>query len=414
MDVDPDPLDARITVTKFNCIGKSYDFTGGGFEVDRSLRVFKNNKRVTVCEDGHVQLYHAGIRKFVSPLRLYLSTSKPLEPHIEIASGIRVINYNLPKTDAFRYAYETLADRTALKNELRRELEKLDGTEVTVAKYKKEKYSRYEVVIKTGIVRDKKTKKPMSVTKNGRINLIDDDGIRTQVYVHVMYMWSIHGEKRLPDQTQVDHIDGNHKNNSPDNLRWASPSENNNYKFTPPKPLQKFPKYLGKLNLLKRFEDTDRYFGEVDGKFTVVGPYRRLRRMGDFRLDRKGYPLMKIRGKLALVHRAVAYVYGKISKSEYYDAAGTGIVVMHLNNEKHEFMPDNLARGTPSKNSVARHDNPETTSRKRVRQLDSNRISLREFESQKAAYESVGGNQSSMSDAIRDNKLYEGSFWEHI
>ena len=412
--MDPDPRDARITVTKFNYIGKSYDFLDCGYEVDRSLRVFKNNKRVAVSR-GQVGLYRAGVEKKVSPLRLYLSTATPKEPKIEIASGIRVINYNLPKTDAFRYAYETLAARMALKRELRRELEKLDGTEVTVAMYKNEKpYSRYEVVIKTGIVRDKKTKKPMSVTRNGRIGLTDDLGKYTTVYVHVMYMWSVHAKKRLPDQTQVDHIDGNHENNSPDNLRWASPSENMNYKFTPSKNQQKFPKYLGKLNLLNRFEDTDLYFGEVDGEFAVVGPYRRLRRAGDFLLNEHGYPLMKIRGKLARVHRAVAYVYGKISKSEYYDPVGTGIVVMHMNNKKHEFNPGNLARGTSPENNMARHDNPETTLRKRVRQLDSNRISMREFESQKAAYESVGGNPCGMSKAIRDNKLYEGSFWEHV
>jgi len=414
MDPDPDPLDARITVTKFNYIGKSCDFTNCGFEVDRSLRVFKNNKRVTVYESGRVNLYHAGIQKRVSPLRLYLSTATPKEPHIEIASGIRVINYNLPKTDAFRYAYETLADRTALKNELRRELEKLDGTKVVVAMYKNEKpYSRYEVVVKTGIVRDKKTKKPMSVT-NGQIGLTDDLGKYTTVSVHVMYMWSVHAKKRLTGQTQVDHIDGNHKNNSPDNLRWASPSENMNYKFRPTKPLKKFPKYRGELSVLKRFEDTDLYFGEVDGKFAIVGPKLKTRRKGDFSLDKKGYPLMSIRGKPAKVHRAVAYVYGKISKSEYYDAVGTGIVVMHLNDKKPDFKPDNLARGTSPENNMARHDNPETTLRKRVRQLDSNRISVAEFESQKAAYESVGGNQSSMSDAIRDNKLYEGYFWEYV
>lgn len=67
---------------------------------------------------------------------------------------------------------------------------------------------------------------------------LDDDGYlraplcyldrkTVQPGVHQLVATLFLEEKSRPDQTHVNHIDGNKQNNTPENLEWASPYENN-------------------------------------------------------------------------------------------------------------------------------------------------------------------------------------------
>ena len=56
---------------------------------------------------------------------------------------------------------------------------------------------------------------------------------------------------------------------------------------------------------------------------------------------------------------------------EFTDALKTGgLVIMHSNDDKSNYNFNNLKIGTRSENGIARHDNPTTTSRKRVKLID--------------------------------------------
>ena len=106
---------------------------------------------------------------------------------------------------------------------------------------------------------------------------------------------------------------------------------------------------------------------------------------------------------------------GIISYEELESMGTNGLVVMHKNDKKQDFNPENLARGTPSENQLARHDNPETTLRKRVRAietLESGEECITEYESQTAAARAVNGKQPRISEAIGRNSIYMGMRWE--
>lgn len=65
-----------------------------------------------------------------------------------------------------------------------------------------------------------------AIEKNGyeRVNLYGPDGIK-RVCVHALVCEAFHGPKPTPAH-EVAHGDGNKANNRPDNLRWATRSEN--------------------------------------------------------------------------------------------------------------------------------------------------------------------------------------------
>lgn len=54
--------------------------------------------------------------------------------------------------------------------------------------------------------------------------------VGSSVLLHRVVAWTFLGEPE-PDQTDVDHIDGNKDNNHPSNLRWCTRSENMKYYY---------------------------------------------------------------------------------------------------------------------------------------------------------------------------------------
>ena len=172
------------------------------------------------------------------------------------------------------------------------------------------------------------------------------------------------------------------------------------------------------LSKLKQFMQTDIWCGYVrlkpdDPALYVIFNTRSktYKGIGEFGVTaRKPYPVIRIGAKLYTVHCVVAAAEGIIT---YDDMSARDVVVMHLDNDKTNFIPSNLARGTFSKNSIARHENPATTGRKRARAVMECGKTV-EYESYEAAANAVGGCSQGISRAIRKKYRHRGVLWESV
>ena len=428
------PPPPRIDITTFFHQGEVMDYTGRGYSVNH-LGVYNNRGKIIGAKNYQVQLRCAdGIETQFGRLRLYHAVTNPLESaEIEIASGFRVVAYDFPATDPRRYAYETAEDRTHLMEANARTLP--NEWKPLVYTNDSTKFSqKYEIHGKSGHIRrisknSLKSNKILNLTSRGQVNLYGTGGSGgsngTTIHPHIAYMCTFKSEERRLDQTEVDHINGDFGDNRPQNLRWASRTENNLYKFK-----QQAKRFDGHpapetmdLSKLKQFLDTDilcgkaRLYPKSDPIYVIYNTRtNKYRSTGDFLVTALHlYPMIQINKKNYLVHCLVAFMSGIISYEELETMGTNDIVVMHKNDKKQDFNPENLARGTSSENQLARQDNPHTTGRKRVRAietLESGEECITEYESQTAAARAVGGSRHGISDAIGRNSMYKDMRWE--
>ena len=425
-------------ITTFFHQGEGMDYTGRGYSVNH-LGVYNKHGKTLGADDSEVKLSCANgsVTKF-GKLRLYHAVLHPLpNAEIERASGFRAVAYTFEATDPRRYAYETAEDRTQLMEANARALP--DAWKPLVYTNKSTKFSqKYEIHGKTGHIRriskkSSKSYKILNITSNGQVCLYDTGGRggsnRTKISPHIAYLWTFKSEERERrlDQTEVDHINGDHGDNRPQNLRWASRTENELYKFK--QQAKRFdghpaPKTMD-LSKLTQFLDTDILCGEARlrrGSDPIYVIYNtrtnKYRSTGDFLVTAlRPYPRININDKLYYVHCLVAYMSGIISYDELETMGTNELVVMHSNDKKEDFNPINLKRGTSSENSLARHENPATTGRKRVRAietLESGEECTTEYESQTAAARAVNGCNKSISEAIGRNSMYKCMRWESV
>ena len=430
------PSPPRVSITTFFHQGKVMDYTDRGYSVNH-LGVYNKHGKTIAADSSRVQLSCAnGIRTHIGKLRLYHAVTNPLpNAEIEIASGFRAVAYTYEAPDPRRYAYETAEDRTQLMEANARALP--NEWKPLVYTNNSTKFSKkYEIHGITGHIRriskdPSKSNKIRNPTSTGQVGLYDTGGRgsnRTMIAPHIAYLWTFKSEERERrlDQTEVDHINGDHADNSPQNLRWASRTENNLYKFKQQaKPFDGHPApETMDLSKLTQFLDTDILCGEArldraDSKSIYViynTRTNKYRSIWDFLVTAEDpYPRITINGKNYLVHCLVAFMSGIISYEELETMGTNDIVVMHINDNKEDFRPINLKRGTSSENSLARQDNPQTTGRKRVRvieTLESGEECITEYESRTAAAIAVGGKQPGISKAIGSNSIYMGMRWE--
>ena len=304
--------------------------------------------------------------------------------------------------------------------------------------------SRYEMRNTDGAIRNKETKKILGANTSMLRGMVGVTMIQVGVERHRAYAYTFMEHKRR-DQDCVDHIDGDHANNAPWNLRWVSAADNCLAKHTAmterivPDMVALHDTHGAPLDP-KMWNGwtfhSNMWITRPDKKtefvaFSTEGTYPRI---GASLKDENG----KIEKRNIQCHQIIAYLYrvptselasdhlettlGKCrdhfqtfdgTNFEYVqELKSCGLVIMHDDDDKSNYSFENLTIGTRSENGKARHANPETTSRKRVDILDTTtRKRIRTCDSQITAAEWLKRCKTKISKDVCINRTREiGSY----
>lgn len=272
----------------------------------------------------------------------------------------------------------------------------------------------------------------LRVTVNGK-------RIGMRVERHRAYMSTFKSHEKREHQTEIDHIDGNHSNNVPWNLRWVSISENCLAKHSeiakcavpdqekllathgqPTDPVV-WEGWTFHPNMWIKRPDKSQFVKLAEpGKYPVISPTLKDAKNDTMKarhihchmivayVFRARIPISKGTLKyLASVGKPASYF--ATSPMTYFEFAADlkkgRLCIKHANDDKANYNLDNLEIGTPSENQEARHDNPATTDRKRIKIIDvRSRKCIWIFGSYTEAATWLGLAQSAISKSVRFNR----------
>lgn len=179
-----------------------------------------------------------------------------------------------------------------------------------------------------------------------RISL-SHEGKRKNILVHRAYLLVFHGPPPLDAHGRPftgDHINNNHLDNSPANLRWSSIAEQNtkrcirrkSVRYIKQFELHPHEKVLPFPSRRSTWAFTSRGRVIFNGKLRVGG-----------RAGRDGYSTVKIDGKQYYLHRVIAHLFMQ------YDMQDPKNIIMHVDHVKENCCTSNLRIGTHRDNMVA-------------------------------------------------------------
>ena len=172
-------------------------------------------------------------------------------------------------------------------------------------------------------------------------------GRRKNILVHRAYLLVFAGAPPLDDRGRPytgDHINNNHLDNSPTNLRWSSIVEQNRKRCLGSKAVRYLKNFvLEPGELVAQFpSQRSTWVFTSHGRIIYNGKMRVGARPG-----RDGYPTVKIDGTQYYVHRLVAHLFLE------YDMDDPVHIIMHIDHEKANCNVANLRIGTPRDNMLA-------------------------------------------------------------
>ena len=272
----------------------------------------------------------------------------------------------------------------------------------------------FEIRNTDGAIRRKGSDKILGLNTKTLTNTIKTTVV-VSILRHRAYMWTWMAEERRTHQIEIDHIDGNTSNNYPWNLRWVSVTDNQLAKHSG----------MGKhVQAHMDIADASRAdLGVEEWNGWKFYPNKVIERPNGEQFIARArpdeYPVIGVTIKDPATneltvhrikcHRIVAYLFLELPgfNGTYFEFRSElkrrGLVVRHYPDEdKNNYNTNNLVIGTFSENAHDRHDNPVTTSRKRVavKDLESGK-DIKTFASQTEAAEWFG---SCVSQAICINR----------
>ena len=301
----------------------------------------------------------------------------------------------------------------------------------------------YEMRKTDAAIRNKETKNTLGPNTSILWGVVDGKRIMVNIERHRAYMWTFMKHKKREHQNIVDHIDGNHSNNAPWNLRWVSTAENCLVKHTerieyvvpdikvlhethgaPSNPMEwhgwtihsnKWITRPDKSKFVAR-STTGTYYPRIgtsiknehgDTEFHHIQCHQIVAYLHRIPTSERASTYLESLGKCRDHFQTFDGTYFEFAK----ELKLCNLVIMHADNDKSNYSFENLTIGTKSENADARHDNPETTLRKRVDLIDTTTHKRQKFDSVTQAAEWLKRHQTTISDVVRINRTREaGSY----
>jgi hypothetical protein len=293
----------------------------------------------------------------------------------------------------------------------------------------------YEMRNTDGAIRHGKTKNILGENTSTLRGMVDGKLIMVGLERHRVYMHTFMEHTRRRGQDCVDHIDGNHTNNAPWNLRWMSTADNCLAKHTArtkcvvPDMVTLHETHGAPLDP-KMWNGwtfhSNKWITRPDKSefvaYSTKGTYPKIQ--ASFK-DENG----EIEKHSIQCHLIVAYLHRiptsdrasthletlKKSRDHFHTFDGTyfeyaqelklcNLVIMHDDDNKANYRVSNLKIGTKSENQEARHANPETTGRKRVDIIDATTHKRIRCDSQIEAAEWLGRFRKTISRDVSFNR----------
>jgi hypothetical protein len=285
-----------------------------------------------------------------------------------------------------------------------------------------------------GVIKNTQTGKIMNTHKSGkykRINVKDEQGKEHKILVGRALASTFHGKPPTSSYT-ADHIDRDATNDTKENIRWATTSEQNNNRTTPEttkfafivikdgieKTIKEWVEYLKDqknsfdreytVPVITRYAQKKQFgfaykeypdlpgevWKEIIGSKTLVGHWEisdmcRVKYItthaenvlsGERLGIHKGYPRIRL-GQCHILAFKTFYPDKYIDKKSYE-------VIMHKNDDKMNFKPSNLQLGTLTENGISAHDNGSydgTKTRRKKCASYINNVVEKEYDSQNDA-----------------------------
>jgi hypothetical protein len=297
----------------------------------------------------------------------------------------------------------------------------------------------YEMRNKDGAIRHKRTKNIIGANTSTLGGMICGKRVMVRIQRHRAYMHTFMEHKKRRDQDCVDHIDGDHTNSAPWNLRWVSVAENHLAKHTAmtgrvvpdmevlhethgaPSDPKGWKGWTFHSNMwIKRPDKSEFVARSTKGTYPVIGATLKNENGEIEKHNIQCHLIVAYLHRIPTSDRASTHLESldksrdrfKTFKGTYFEYArdlrSCNLVIMHGDNDKSNYSFENLTIGTQSENGEACQDNPETTGRKRVDILDATTHKrIRTFDSRKEAAEWLGHPWQSISNAVHFNRTLE-------
>ena len=410
-----------------------------------STRLAKS-KTTNVCQEFNTKKMLAALRAYDAGIQI-----------TEFCGIVPVFKYDPPSSFVSHYEIEMKEMRDRLISANKIQIENLPEIWLTI-KYsnggrrgRKHKWtaahhellSRYEMRNTDGAIRHGKTKKILGPNTSTLCGMVGSTTVTVRIERHRAYAHTFMEHSRRRGQDCVDHIDGDHSNNKPWNLRWVSDAENNLAKHTarteyvipdmvalhethgaPSDPKMWHGWTFHSNKWITRPDKSEFVAYSTEGTYPKIGANLK-NASGDIEIHKiKCHLIVAYLYRIPTSDRASTHLesLGK-SRDHFHTFDGTyfeyaqelklcGLVALHGDDNKSNYSFENLKIGTPSENAEARHDNPKTTLRKRVDIIDkTTHKRIRTCDSRTKAAEWLERPRTTISSDLRINRTREvGSY----